>query len=178
MIPSLQWPLVYRGPLFAVISCFTVAPCLQWSLALQWPLVCSGLLLCSDPFFTVPAWLRPAWLRPAWMRPAWMRLAFSAGLWCATLDWMARHITERPHAPSGVPAFMSAHNQTPYSTPSVDFRSGNGVVWGRRGQQLECTLDVEPDPATHTCTPLPDPAIAAPYTCMRIPAPHCTYRKL
>ena len=32
--------------------------------------------------------------------------------------------------------FMSAHSKTPYSTPSMDFYSGKGVVRGRRGQQL------------------------------------------
>ena len=49
----------------------------------------------------------------------------------------ARDITERPRAPSGVAAFMSAHSKTPYITPSMDFSSGNGVVRGRSGQQLE-----------------------------------------
>ena len=46
-------------------------------------------------------------------------------------------ITERPHDPSGVAAFMSAHSKTPYITPSMDFSSGKRVVRGRRGQQLE-----------------------------------------
>ena len=49
-------------------------------------------------------------------------------------------ITERPHAPSGVAAFMSAHSKTPYITPSMEFSSGKGVVRGRRGQQLTFTL--------------------------------------
>ena len=52
----------------------------------------------------------------------------------------ARDITERSHAPSGVAAFMSAHSKTPYITPSMDFPSGNGVVRGRRGQQLGFAL--------------------------------------
>ena len=52
----------------------------------------------------------------------------------------AREITERPHAPSGVAAFMSAHSKTPYITPSMDFSSGKGVVRGRRGQQAGFTL--------------------------------------
>ena len=34
-----------------------------------------------------------------------------------------REITERPHAPSGVAAFMSAHSKTPYITPSMDISS-------------------------------------------------------
>ena len=48
----------------------------------------------------------------------------------------ARDITERPRAPSGVAAFVSAHSKTPYITPSIHFPSGKGVVRGRRGQQL------------------------------------------
>ena len=52
----------------------------------------------------------------------------------------ARDITERPHAPSGVAVFMSAHSETPYITHSMDFPSGNGVVRGRRGQQLGFAL--------------------------------------
>ena len=48
----------------------------------------------------------------------------------------SRDITERPHAPSGVAAFMSAHSKIPYSTPSMDFSYGKGVVWGRRGQHM------------------------------------------
>ena len=31
-------------------------------------------------------------------------------------------------------AFMSAHNKTPYITPSMNFSSGKGVVRARRGQ--------------------------------------------
>ena len=46
----------------------------------------------------------------------------------------ATEITERPHAPSGVAAFMSAHSKTPHITPSMDFYSGKGIVRGRRGQ--------------------------------------------
>jgi hypothetical protein len=44
----------------------------------------------------------------------------------------AREITERPDAPSGVVAFMSAHSKNPYITPSMDCSSGKGVVRGRR----------------------------------------------
>ena len=49
------------------------------------------------------------------------------------LVWHSREITERPHAPSGVAAFMAAHSKTPYITPAMDFFSGKGVTWGRRG---------------------------------------------
>ena len=68
------------------------------------------------------------------------------------LDWhtdgecrtqQPRGFTERPHAPSGVAAFMSAHSKTPYITPSMDFSSGKGVAWGRRGQQLEFALALD-----------------------------------
>ena len=45
-----------------------------------------------------------------------------------------KDITERPHAPSGVAVFMSAHSKTPYITPSMKLSSGKGVVRGRRGQ--------------------------------------------
>ena len=44
-----------------------------------------------------------------------------------------RDITERPHAPSGVAAFVSAHSKTPYITPSMDISSGQGVVRGAGG---------------------------------------------
>ena len=37
---------------------------------------------------------------------------------------------------------MSAHGKTPQTTPSMDFPSGKGVVWGRRGQQLGFALPV------------------------------------
>ena len=50
-----------------------------------------------------------------------------------------RDITERPRAPSGVAAFMSADSKTPCSTPSMNFSSGNGVVRGRRGHHLGFT---------------------------------------
>ena len=53
---------------------------------------------------------------------------------------VSRDITERPDAPSGVAAFMSAHSKTPCITPIMIFSSGKGVVWGRRGQQLEFAL--------------------------------------
>ena len=43
---------------------------------------------------------------------------------------LARAITERPHAPSGIAASMSAHSKTPYITPSMDVSSGKGVAWG------------------------------------------------
>ena len=52
----------------------------------------------------------------------------------------AQDITERPHAPSGVAALMSDHSKTPYSTPGMEFSSGRGVVWGRRGKQLKFAL--------------------------------------
>ena len=58
-------------------------------------------------------------------------------------------ITERPHAPSGVAAFMSAHSKTPYITPSMDFSSGKGVVRGRRGQQLEFAVVIRPSRAVN-----------------------------
>ena len=45
-----------------------------------------------------------------------------------------------PPRPQWVAAVMSAHSKTPYITPSMEFSSGKGVVRGRRGQQLECTL--------------------------------------
>ena len=54
--------------------------------------------------------------------------------------YLATESTERPHAPSGVVVFMSAHSKTPYITPSMDCTSGKGVVWGNRGQQLEFSL--------------------------------------
>ena len=44
-----------------------------------------------------------------------------------------REVTERPNAPSGVAAFMSAHSKTPYITPSMDVSSGKGAGRGRRG---------------------------------------------
>ena len=69
---------------------------------------------------------------------AGMNAATPVGAWPASAA--AREITERPHAPSGVAAFMSAHSKTPYITPSMDFSSGKGVVRGRRGQQLEFAL--------------------------------------
>ena len=46
---------------------------------------------------------------------------------------LSRDITERPHAPSGVAAFMTANSKPPYITPSMEFSSGKGVVRGRRG---------------------------------------------
>ena len=48
--------------------------------------------------------------------------------------WLSREITERPHAPSRVAAFTSAHSNTPYITPSMGCSSGNGGVWRRRGE--------------------------------------------
>ena len=55
---------------------------------------------------------------------------------------LSRAITERPHAPGGVAAFMSAHSKTQYVTPSMDISSGKGVVRGRRAPQLEFGLPV------------------------------------
>ena len=48
-----------------------------------------------------------------------------------------RENTERPHAPGGIAAVMSAHSKTPYITPSMKSSSGKGVVRGRGGQRLE-----------------------------------------
>ena len=48
----------------------------------------------------------------------------------------SRGITEHPHTPGEVAAFMSAHSKTPYITPSMDISSGKRVVRGRRGLQL------------------------------------------
>ena len=47
---------------------------------------------------------------------------------------------ERPRDPGGVAAFMSAHSKTPYINPSMEFSSGEGVIRGRRVQQLTFTL--------------------------------------
>ena len=52
----------------------------------------------------------------------------------------AEEFTERPHAPSGVAAFTSAHSKTPCIASSMEFSSRKGVVRGRRGQQLGFTL--------------------------------------
>ena len=62
------------------------------------------------------------------------------GAWVHDGDPGPREITERPRTPSGVAVFMSAHSKTPNITPSIPFPSVNGVVRGRRGQQLEFTL--------------------------------------
>ena len=43
---------------------------------------------------------------------------------------MPRDITERPHAPSGVAVFMSAHSKTPYFTPSLWERGSTGAQGG------------------------------------------------
>ena len=53
---------------------------------------------------------------------------------------ITRDITERHNTPSGVAAFMSAPIKTPFITPSMDFRSENGVVWWCTGQQVEFTM--------------------------------------
>ena len=45
--------------------------------------------------------------------------------------------TERPHAPSGVAAFMSAHSKTPYITPSMDFPSWKGYYGGTGGSSWD-----------------------------------------
>ena len=47
---------------------------------------------------------------------------------------------ERPRDPGGVAAFMSAHSKTLYITPGMDISPGEGVVRGRRAQQLAFTL--------------------------------------
>ena len=44
-----------------------------------------------------------------------------------------REITERPRAPSGVAAVMSAHNKTSYITPSMDFFLWDWGSTGARG---------------------------------------------
>ena len=63
-----------------------------------------------------------------------------------------RDIAERPRGPSGVAAFMPSHSKTPYITPSMDFYSSNGVVWGRRGPQLEFSLvQGTPHFSNHDC---------------------------
>ena len=70
----------------------------------------------------------------------------------------SEEITERPRDPSGVAAFMSANGKTPYITPSMDFPSRNGVVWGRRGPQLEFSLvlakEQNLDAVPSSCGPL------------------------
>ena len=66
-------------------------------------------------------------------------LLSNAGQHCSCT---APPITERPHAPSGVAVFMSAHSKTPYITPSMDFYSGKGVVRGRKVQQLGFALQL------------------------------------
>ena len=78
---------------------------------------------------------------------AWYYMVLHGTAWyCMVLTWKAgmpghtRDITERPRAPSGVAAFMLAHNKTPYITPSMNFSSGKGVVRGNRAQQLEFAL--------------------------------------
>ena len=40
------------------------------------------------------------------------------------IDTTSRDITQRPHAPIGVAAFMSAHSKTPYLTPVIEFPLG------------------------------------------------------
>ena len=51
-----------------------------------------------------------------------------------------RKITERHRAPGGVAAFIPARRSTLYITPIMDFSSGNGVLRGRRGRQVEFAL--------------------------------------
>ena len=46
------------------------------------------------------------------------------------------HRAERPRDPGGVAAFVSAHSKNPCITPSMEFSSREGVVRGRRVQQL------------------------------------------
>ena len=64
--------------------------------------------------------------------------------WCSPSH--PRDITERPHAPSGVAAFMSAHSKTPYITPSMDLPSGNGVVRGAQGAAAGMYLPIPRTP--------------------------------
>ena len=71
----------------------------------------------------------------------WCGLA-NAGVACS---WRgggvgAAQRAERPRDPGGVAAFMSAHSKTPCVTPCMEFSSGEGVVWGRRVQQLTFTF--------------------------------------
>ena len=54
------------------------------------------------------------------------------------LQGVHRHVRD-PEVPD-VAAFMSAHSKTPYITPSMDISSGEGVVRGRRVQQLTFAL--------------------------------------
>ena len=62
-----------------------------------------------------------------------MREKYSTGL--------AGDIIERPYAPTGVAVCMPAHSKTPCITPGMGFPSlENGVVRGRRGQQLGIAL--------------------------------------
>ena len=46
---------------------------------------------------------------------------------------------ERPRDPGGVAVFTSTHSKTPYITHGMDICSGEGVVRGRRMQQLAFT---------------------------------------
>ena len=67
---------------------------------------------------------------------------------------MPRDITERPHAPSGVAAFMSAHSKTPCVTPSMGHFSGNGVVGGAAAARMYLAQDVITCNAGPTATSL------------------------
>ena len=83
--------------------------------------------------------------------------AFAVDVRCVVGSWhaVACRNYKAPPAPSGVAAFMSAHSNTQYITPSMDFPFGKGVVWGCRGQQLEFTLvDVRRVPLLSSCCPL------------------------
>ena len=54
---------------------------------------------------------------------------------------------ERPRAPGKVAAFMSAHSKTPYVTTRIEISSREGVVRGRRVQQLAFALLTPQQPA-------------------------------
>ena len=78
-------------------------------------------------------------------------------IWIRDVFWLGapRDIAERARGPSGVAAFMPPHSKTPYITPRMDFYSRNGVVWGRRGPQLEFSLCWDP-----IAKPISNPAAA------------------
>ena len=59
---------------------------------------------------------------------------------CLIRDVFSREITERPHAPSEVAAFMSAHCKNPCTTPSMDFSSAKGGDTGAQGAAVGICL--------------------------------------
>ena len=73
---------------------------------------------------------------------AGMNAATPVGAWPAS-SGVAREITERPHAPSGVAAFVSAHSKTPYITPSMDSPLGKGKYGGAGGSSWDLPSGVE-----------------------------------